>query len=1096
VRIPYRYPALRRCGPVLLLLLGGCAGTSMPLPPPPGDDPMVDQVAPALIPPAPVRPPAEALADLLVEDGFTVELVAHEPLVSDPVALAFDGDGAMFVVEMRGYMATLDGQGEDAPVGRIRVLQDTDGDGFYEHATTFLDSLVLPRAVLPLASGVLVAEPPNLSFYERHGYTAGRRTVVDAHYADTGGDPEHLPNGLLWARDNWIYSAKSSIRYRYRNGAWERDSTAFRGQWGLSQDDDGRLFYNHNSATLLGDDFLPNTFPQNPHHRTATRTPYGAQKVTNRVYPRRMTPGVNRAYRKGTLDAEHKLVNVTSACGPVVYRGDQFPPDFYGQAFVPEPAAYLVKRVVLADSSGHVVGRLPYEGREFLSATDERFRPVNAYTAPDGSLFVVDMYRGVIQHKTYLTDYLRRQVGYRQLEAPRGLGRIYRVRYQGRPLGRAPRLEHAPSDTLVAALGHPNGWWRDAAQRLLVERGDLSVLPVLERLAVDATQPQRQLHALWTLEGLSALRAPLLEQAAVAGDDGLRATIAQLAPTLPQAPTALRLLSTLAEAAVPDVDLAVVLALHRLHARLPDATDALLAQMAVHHGGEALFRDALLGGLTDRESAFERRLAAQPQAPPAAFTDALAQARINAQIKPVALADVLSPEEVAHLPEGEALYARHCAACHGPDGRGIDGLAPPLVRSHWVLQDEATLVRLTLDGLAGPVAVDGRPYAPPAIAPLMPGHRALLGDSELARLLTFVRNGWGNRAPALPPETVAQVRASSAARAGTAWTPDELTRLADTAPGWTPLFNGRSLRGWTRIGGTAAYTVQDHTLVGTTRRGTPNTFLATDQSYADFILELEFQVDSLINSGIQVRSNQYADYQQGRVHGYQVEIDPSPRAWTGGLYEEGRRGWLFDLTGQPTAQQAFRKHGWNHFRIEARGPHLRTWLNGVLAADLIDMRTASGFIALQVHSVEQPHLAGRQVRWRNLRLRDLSTQVVTASTDPAATPLTAATDGNPATYWQADSLGAWLQFDLRQPTPLAGVTVDFHAGTRRRYRFSVATSSDGRRWKTMIAGESRGTGLPETFPFPATQARYVRLTGNGNTEDATTAWNEVTLVRR
>jgi hypothetical protein len=255
-------------------------------------------------------------------------------------------------------------------------------------------------------------------------------------------------------------------------------------------------------------------------------------------------------------------------------------------------------------------------------------------------------------------------------------------------------------------------------------------------------------------------------------------------------------------------------------------------------------------------------------------------------------------------------------------------------------------------------------------------------------------------------------------------------------------------------------------------------------------------VDSLINSGIQVRSNQYADYQQGRVHGYQVEIDPSPRAWTGGLYEEGRRGWLFDLTGQPTAQQAFRKHGWNHFRIEARGPHLRTWLNGVLAADLIDMRTASGFIALQVHSVEQPHLAGRQVRWRNLRLRDLSTQVVTASTDPAATPLTAATDGNPATYWQADSLGAWLQFDLRQPTPLAGVTVDFHAGTRRRYRFSVATSSDGRRWKTMIAGESRGTGLPETFPFPATQARYVRLTGNGNTEDATTAWNEVTLVRR
>ena len=137
------------------------------------------------------------------------------------------------------------------------------------------------------------------------------------------------------------------------------------------------------------------------------------------------------------------------------------------------------------------------------------------------------------------------------------------------------------------------------------------------------------------------------------------------------------------------------------------------------------------------------------------------------------------------------------------------------------------------------------------------------------------------------------------------------------------------------------------------------------------MLELEVRVDSLLNSGIQIRSNSLPDYQNGRVHGYQVEIDPSERAWSGGIYDEGRRGWLFNLQGRSAAQKAFKQGQWNHYRIEARGNHIRTWVNGVLAADLVDSMTAEGFIGLQVHSIGHPGLAGRTVEWRNVRVKEL-----------------------------------------------------------------------------------------------------------------------------
>lgn len=187
---------------------------------------------------------------------------------------------------------------------------------------------------------------------------------------------------------------------------------------------------------------------------------------------------------------------------------------------------------------------------------------------------------------------------------------------------------------------------------------------------------------------------------------------------------------------------------------------------------------------------------------------------------------------------------------------------------------------------------------------------------------------------------------------------------------WDMLFNGKDLDGWKILNGEAEYRVENGVIIGTTKTGTPNTFLATEKTYRDFILELDLKVDPSMNSGIQFRSLSKADYRNGRVHGYQCEIDPSSRAWSGGIYDEARRGWLYPLSVNPQGQKAFNVNGWNRYRIEAIGNSLRTWINGVPCANLIDDMTAEGFIALQVHGIGKDEArAGKEVMWKNIRIQ-------------------------------------------------------------------------------------------------------------------------------
>jgi hypothetical protein len=196
-----------------------------------------------------------------------------------------------------------------------------------------------------------------------------------------------------------------------------------------------------------------------------------------------------------------------------------------------------------------------------------------------------------------------------------------------------------------------------------------------------------------------------------------------------------------------------------------------------------------------------------------------------------------------------------------------------------------------------------------------------------------------------------------------------ITIHAQKSDGWTDLFNGKNLKGWKVINGAAEFNVEDGIIVGVSKMNTPNTFLATKKIYDDFILEYEAHIDPVLNAGVQIRSNSLPEYRDGIVHGYQIELDPSRRAWSGGLFDEKRRGWLYNLECNPKGKEAFKKNDWNQFRVEAIGNHIRVWVNGIQTVDLIDDMTASGFVALQVHSIGSENRAGKEIHYRNIRIK-------------------------------------------------------------------------------------------------------------------------------
>ena len=465
---------------------------------------------------SPALSPEDALKTFYMPPGYRIELVASEPLIQEPVAMDWDTEGRLWAVEMPGFMADITGSNEHEPIGRVVVLEDSNGDGRMDKRTIFADGLVLARSLKVLDRGVLVAEPPNVwLMHDTNGdLRMDTKELITNQYGRFEGDPQNNANGFYWGLDNRMYTAgQSDIQFRLKDGVFEIQKTLQRGEWGVSQDDMGRTYRNTNESALHVDLVPTSYFARNP-NLTRTRGSYerlaDADSELNVVWPVRPNPGTNRAYQLGIDREDGSLARFTAVCAPLVYRGDRLPADLYGNVFVAEPAANLVSRIILSDDGTTMRARKAYDRGEFLASTDERFRPVYLSNAPDGTLYIADMYRGIIEHRISITTYLRDQILARKLDRGTGFGRIYRVMHDTTRRDTTRTLARATPAQLVQALSHPNGWRRDTAQRLLVERGAQAVIPSLTALAESATDPRTRLHALWTLDGIDAIRPPMV----------------------------------------------------------------------------------------------------------------------------------------------------------------------------------------------------------------------------------------------------------------------------------------------------------------------------------------------------------------------------------------------------------------------------------------------------------------------------------------------------------------------------------------------------------------------------------------------------------
>ena len=714
----------------------------------------VSRIPKEKIPANPPLSPAEALKKFKVQPGFKLELVTSEPVVVNPVALQFDPEGRIWVLEMRAFMPAPDGKGEDAPTGRISILEDADGDGRAEHSKVVLDGLVMPRAFLLVEGGLLVCEPPALWFYPIKNDQPGARELVTADFAKDADpklgvrmNPEHSGNSLVWGLDNWMYSLYHPWRYRlgedlYGEGAaWQREWVPQRAQWGHSMDDFGRLFYTSNSDQLRGDLV--------PVHYFAGKTVkgkypgVGIQIVKDQsVWPARINPGVNRGYQTGTLREDGTLAKFTAACGTCIYRDDVLGRDVSGNAFICEPSANVIRRNKLSEKDGLVTAQNAYEKDEFLASTDELFRPINLYTGPDGALYIVDLYHGIIQHRFFLTSYLRQQAEDRGLDKVTQMGRIWRVVPDGRPLRKEkPALSKASTVQLVETLRHPNGWWRDTAQRLLVARKDTAAAPALEKLASDRN-PLARLHALWTLEGAGQIKAKTVLAALADGHPKVRAVGLRLTEDKKLSPDASLRAARLKLVDDPDAEVQTQLALSlSLDAKDPAGKETLTA------------------------------LAKKVSAPLA--KDATAFALVaNDPPKPVVAMNArpLTAAEQKQFEAGKAMYEMTCLACHQQHGLGQPGLAPPLAGSEWVAGSEKRLVRIILHGLRGSIKVKGETFEMD-----MPTLN-VLDDEQIASVLTYTRREWGHGYDPVTPATVKAIRDETEKR-DDAWTMAELLKI-------------------------------------------------------------------------------------------------------------------------------------------------------------------------------------------------------------------------------------------------------------------------------------------------------------------------------
>ncbi|WP_276167493.1 DUF7133 domain-containing protein [Zobellia alginiliquefaciens] len=711
--------------------------------------------------------PRISLEGYEVESGFKLAVIASEPHLKAPVAIDFDDQGRIWVAQMPGYMNDMQGSDETKPNGSIDILEDLDKDGVVDHVKTFLDSLVMPRALAHVYGGLLYSEPPFLYFTEIEDDKPVNRVVVDSIYA-VEGNPEHQPNGLMMNIDNWIYNAKSNFRYRRVNGVWKKEATTFRGQWGISHDNFGRLYFNDNSRQLLGDHVLPNVLVRNKYF-TPQQGVNRMLTTDQRVYPVHATT-VNRGYAKGVLNQDSILVKATAACAPLVYRGGAFPQEYDENVFVCIPEGNLIKRNLLTFTGDSTIAKQAYEGKEFLTSTDEGFRPVNLNNGPDGSMYITDMHRGMIGHHAYLSPYLKKKVEVNKLDTLVNFGRILQVRKVNQVHEPVRNFKKLNSTELIALLKDENGWVRDRAQQSLVYQQQKESVDELKNLVGDAQNPLAQLHALYALEGLGALSYDFLSEVARSGTANLTAhALILIEPFFNKADIDKNeaLVTELLAKNDVTVDLYLSSVIGSLVSLDKERFMPVMVELSSKYAKNPIFTEALASGVQGDEGAVSDALKSKNER----LSKALAlseEKRKEDKVNPIFARKSLIEDTRT---SGAKMFYEICASCHGVNGQGIEGLAPPLMGSEHVADTER-LGLIILHGLEGPITVKGERYD---LNLAMPGliRNEDISNKDIADIISYVTNAFSDEPKRLSIDKIEELR-STKPESGAEYTEQEL----------------------------------------------------------------------------------------------------------------------------------------------------------------------------------------------------------------------------------------------------------------------------------------------------------------------------------
>ena len=736
-------------------------------------------------PPIQVLTPAEQAKHFILPPGYRITPVLSDPDIQEPGAIAFDGNGRMFVLELRGYMQDKDARGQLDPVGRISRHEDVDNDGVYERHTVFVDKLVFPRFALPFGANSVLTMESNADevwqFTDTNNDGVADKKDLFATSFGRSGNVEHQQAFLYWGMDNWLYSTVNAFRVRWTPNGIKRETTGSNGaQWGATQDNEGKMWFQGGASGLpsyfqfpihYGNFSVANQFEKD------FEIPWGAP-----VRVADMQPGM-RSVRM----PDGSLNRVTGSAGNDIYRGDRLPSDLVGDLLYGEPVGRIVRRAKPVVTEGLTQLKNAYLWSEFVKSTDPLFRPVDLATAPDGTLYLTDMYRGIIQEATWSGPgtYLRARIDQYALDKVTSKGRIWRITYEGKDRDRVqPRMLNETPAQLVAHLNHPNGWWRDTAQQLLVLKQDRSVVPALQQIVRTSKNQLARYHALWTLEGLDALDATLVRQQMKDPSPRMRIQ-------------AIRTSESLYKAGDRSFD-----ADYRALTSDKDADVVIHAMLTLNYFKAANLSDVIRAAMAANPARGVQEIGTQLLKPP---TSAFARGGRGGP-------PAFSPDELSVMQRGDAIYKEVCFACHGDDGRGTQMpgaaattpsvapsgappttpagaptgapagamMAPTLASSARVQGHRDYIIKTLLHGMDGPI--DGKTYAGGVMAPMGTNR-----DEWIAAIASYVRNAFGNVGSFVTPADVARVRAATADRT-TFWKVDEvlasLPAALDVLPTW------------------------------------------------------------------------------------------------------------------------------------------------------------------------------------------------------------------------------------------------------------------------------------------------------------------------